>query len=311
MSADIEPKATPPVPAMPGRGYWVATARRLGRQRAALAAIVLLAALFVVGGLAHEIAPQGWNSIDLSTRWMNHPPTVAGHHYLGTDNIGRDVLVRTLWGLHDTESVALVGAAVATVLGFLVGGLAGFYRGWADIALMRFVDLVTTFPVIVLMLVVFTWLEPVSTTKAIAVFSLYMWTFVARVVRARLLILGGEEFVDAARALGASDLRIFFRHLLPNATGTLVVAATSMVGQILLVEATVEFFGFGVNSLVRPTLGNLTADATASGIGNFNTLGLGWWVWATPATVLVLVLLCVNVIGDGLEASLNPRTGRR
>ena len=288
-----------------------ATLRRLGRQPAGLVALAVLVALFVVGGLAHEIAPQGWNDLHLSGRWTNHPPTLAGNHFLGTDNIGRDTVVRTLWGLHDTESVALIGASVAMLIGVLVGGLAGLYRGWVDAVLMRFVDLVTAFPVIVLMLVVFALLEPVSTTKATIVFSLYMWTFVARVVRGRLLVLGGEEFVEAARALGASDLRIFFRHLLPNATGTLVVAATSMIGQILLVEATVEFFGFGVNSLIRPTLGNLTADATVSGIGNFNSLGLGWWVWVGPAATLVLVLLCVNIAGDALDAALNPRLARR
>lgn len=288
-----------------------AALRRLGRQPAGLVAVAVLVALLVVGGLAHEIAPQGWNAINLAPRWMNHPPTLSGNHFLGTDNIGRDTIVRTLWGLHDTESVALIGAAVAIVIGVLAGGVAGFYRGWADAVLMRFVDLVTAFPVIVLMLVVFAILEPVTTTKATIAFSLYMWTFVARVIRGRLIILGGEEFVDAARALGASDLRIFFRHLLPNATGTLVVAATSMIGQILLVEATVEFFGFGVNSLIRPTLGNLTAEATVSGIGNFNSLGLGWWVWMGPAATLVLVLLCVNIAGDALEAALNPRLARR
>lgn len=293
------------------RSYWVSVGHRLLLQPAALTALSLLGVLFTVGALVHEIAPQGWNDIDLSARWSNHAPTLAGHHYLGTDNIGRDVLVRMLWGLHDTESVALIGAAIATVLGLLLGGLSGFRRGWLDVVMMRFVDLVTTFPVIVLMLVVFTLLEPVSTTKATVVFALYMWTFIARVVRARIFVLGSEEFVEAARALGASDLRVFFKHLLPNAAGTLVVAATSMVGQIMLVEATVEFFGYGVNSLIRPTLGNLSADAAASGIGQYNALGLGWWVWVTPAATLVLVLLCVNIAGDGLDAALNPRASRR
>jgi peptide/nickel transport system permease protein len=302
--------AHPPLEAPRSRGYWFSVGRRILRQPAALFALAVLVALFTVGGLAHEIAPQGWDDINLASRWSNHAPTVVGHHYLGTDNIGRDVLVRTLWGLHDTESVALIGAAIATALGLLVGGLAGFRRGWLDPVLMRFVDLVTTFPVIVLMLVVFTLLEPVTATTATIVFALYMWTFVARVVRAPMLVLGAAEFVEAARAVGASELRIFFRHLLPNAAGTLVVAATSMVGQIMLVEATVEFFGFGVNSLLRPTLGNLTAEAAVSGIGHYNSLGLGWWVWATPAAVLVLVLLCVNVAGDGLDAALNPRTSR-
>ena len=290
------------------RGYWASVGRRILREPAALVALLLLVVLFAVGGLAHEIAPEGWNSIDLSSRWSNHAPTFAGHHFLGTDNIGRDVLVRTIWGLHDTEFVALVGAAVATVIGLLVGGIAGYRRGWVDLLLMRLVDLVTAFPVIVLMLAVFTLLEPVTTTEATVVFALSMWTFVARVVRARFIQLGHEEFVEAARALGASDLRIAARHLLPNAAGTLVVAATSMIGQIMLVEATVEFFGFGVNSLVRPTLGNLSADAAVSGIGHFNALGLGWWVWATPAAVLVLVLLCVNIVGDGLDRAFDPRS---
>ncbi|HVA30185.1 MAG TPA: ABC transporter permease subunit, partial [Gaiellaceae bacterium] len=117
--------------------------------------------------------------------------------------------------------------------------------------------------------------------------------------------------VEAARALGASELRILVRHLLPNAASAVIVATTALVGQIMLVEATAEFFGFGVNSLVRPTLGNLIADSTAGGIGRFNVLGLGWWVWATPAVVLVLVLVCVNLVGDGLATALDPRAARR
>ena len=293
------------------RGYWAQSLGRIRREPAAIVALVIVVGLFACGGLAHQLAPQGWNGIDLATRWQNHPPTLAAGHYLGTDNIGRDILARTLWGLHNTESIALVGALLAMVLGLAAGGLAGFYGGWTETVLMRFADLVTTFPVIVLMLVVFALLEPISQAKTTIVFALYMWTFVARVIRARIDALGREEFVTAARALGASDARIFFRHLLPNAAGTLIVAATSMIGQILLVEATVEFFGFGLSSLSRPTLGNLTAEAAASGIGHYNVVGLGWWVWAAPSAVLVMILLCVNVAGDGLDAALNPRSFRR
>lgn len=296
---------------MHARGYWSLSLRRLARQPVTLAALTTVVALFVVGALAHQLVPQGWNDLNLASRWANHPPTLANGHVLGTDNIGRDVLVRTLWGLHDTEQTALLGALLAMLLGIVIGGLAGAAGGWVDSALMRVADLVTTFPMIVLMMIVFAFLEPVTITKSTIVFALYMWTFVARVMRAKLASLNREEFVDAARALGASNLRIFFRHLLPNAAGTLIVATTSMVGQIILIEATVEFFGFGVASLVRPTLGNLTAEATSSGIGYYNTVGLGWWVWATPAIALVLILVCVNVVGDGLDAALNPRATRR
>jgi peptide/nickel transport system permease protein len=292
------------------RGYWRQVLHRLVRQPVTLVAGAVLAALFVAGAFARELAPQGWNDIDLAQRWQNHGPTLAANHLFGTDNIGRDVLVRTLWGLHTTEQTALIGALIATFLGVAVGGLAGFYGGWLDSTLMRVADLVTGFPVLVLMIVAFVFLEPVTVWRATLVFAFYMWTFVARVVRARVASLRPEEFVQAARALGASDARIFFRHLLPSAAGVVIVAATALIGQIVLVEATIEFFGFGVNSLVRPTLGNLIAEPTSSGIGIYNLLNLGWWVWTPPAAVLVVILVCANLVGDGLDEALNPRAAR-
>lgn len=288
--------------------YWVQSLRHLGRQPVTIAALTVLICVFVVGGLAHEIAPHGWNEINLSSRWQNHAPTFAGGHLLGTDNIGRDVLDRTLWGLHYTEQNALLGALIATVLGVLVGSIAGYYGGWLDTSLMRFADLVTGLPVFVLMLVTFAFLQPVTILKATLVFGFYMWTSIARVVRARIAALSEEEYVQAARSLGGSDLRILARHLLPNAGGAIAVAATAAIGQIVLVEATVEFFGFGVASLIRPTLGNLLAETASTGIGNYNQLGLGWWVWTAPAAVLVLILVCANLIGDGIGDALNPQS---
>jgi peptide/nickel transport system permease protein len=282
------------------------TARRLAAQPLTLTAAVILVALFVLGAFAHRIAPEGWNSIDVSGRWFNHAPTFAGRHVFGTDNIGRDMLVRTLWGLHDTEQAALLGALFATLLGVAFGGLAGMYGGWLDAMLMRFVDLVTAFPAILLMIGAFFFLSPLTVWKATAIFTLYLWTSVARALRTRFVSLRSSEFIEAARALGASDTRLFLRHLLPNSAGVLAVAATTLVGQIIFIEATAEFLGFGVSSLVKPTLGNLIADGTSSGIGPYNSLGLGWWVWTTPAAVLVAILVCVNLIGDGLDAALNP-----
>lgn len=284
--------------------------RRLARRPGSLVALFVLLGLFVAGGLAGQIAPQGWNDIHLGSEWQNHAPTTAGWNLFGTDNIGRSVLVRTLWGLHYSEQTALVGALVATLLGVAAGCLAGFYGGWLDTILMRFADLVTGFPVIVLMIIAFVFLQPVTVWKATLVFAFSMWTYVARVIRARLVALTPEEFVDAARALGASDTRILFRHLLPNAAGAIIVAATALVGQIVLIEATAEFFGFGVDSLIRPTLGNLIAESSMSGIGAYNFLGLGWWAWSGPALVLVAVLTCVNVVGDGLAEAITPRAGR-
>jgi ABC-type dipeptide/oligopeptide/nickel transport system permease subunit len=296
---------------VPSHGYWRQAAHRVARQPVTLAALVVIVGLFVAGAFAHELAPQGWNDINLDQRWNNHPPTFAGGHLFGTDNIGRDVLVRTLWGLHYTEQTALVGALIATVLGVAAGGLAGLYGGRLDTLLMRFADLVTGVPVIVLMIVAFVYLQPVTVWEATFVFAFSMWAFVARVVRARIASLVVEQFVQAAQSLGATDRRIFFRHLLPNAAGTLVVAVTSLVGQIILIEASTEFFGFGVASLIRPTLGNLIAEAASFGFGTASFFNLGWWVWTAPAALLVILLVCINLVGDGLDLALNPRTRRK
>lgn len=302
------PDRVPPAPQ--ARGYWRQTLRQLARQRVTLVAFGVLVVLFAAGGLAPVLETRGWNYIDLSSRWHNHAPTLASGHLLGTDNIGRDTLGRALWGLHYSEQTALIGGTAATLLALAVGVFAGYVGGWPDAVLMRLADLVTGFPVLVLLVAAFVWLRPVTVWEATLVFSLAMWPFAARVLRARATSLGAEEFVQAARALGASDRRIVLRHVLPNAAGAIVVSATSLIGQIVLVEATAEFFGYGVRSVTRPTLGNLIGEATASGIGRNNTLALGWWTWVPAMAVLVAVLACVNLVGDGLDAALNPRTTR-
>ena len=292
------------------RGYWRASGRRFLRQPIAVSALVLLVGLVVAGVLAHRLAPLGWNDLYLGPEWQNHPP-VTGHGWLrwmGTDNIGRSAIARSIWGLHYTLTSAFLGALLASAIGIVMGSISAIYGGVVDAVIMRFADFATTFPVIVTIIVAFSYFSPITVTKATLVFAFYLWAFVARVVRARVKTIVSEEFVEAARALGASDLRILVRHVLPNAAGVMIVAATAMVGQIILIEATAEFFGFGVASLVRPTLGNLIAESTASGIGAYSNLGLGWWTWVGPAVLLVLVLVCVNLVGDGLANALEPRS---
>ena len=287
-------------------GFSRRTVRRLVRQPVTLAAFFVLAVVLGAGALAPVLAKGGWNLIDLSGRWYNHGPTIHGHLF-GTDNIGRDVLARVLWGIHASEQTAIVGGIAATLVAAVVGLTAGYFGGWFDAVVMRIADLVTGFPVIVVLIVVFVWLRPVTIWDATVVFAVAMWPFGARVIRAQTVALAAEEYVVAAQALGASNRRILLRHLLPNAAGTIVVTLTALVGQIVLIEATAEFFGFGVASIARPTLGNLIGEATISGIGPYNALGLGWWVWATPMVALVVVLACISLAGDGLDAALNPR----
>jgi peptide/nickel transport system permease protein len=288
-------------------GLWRRTFRRLVRQPVTLVSLFVLAVVLGAGALAPVLEKGGWNIIDLSDRWHNHGPTIHGH-VLGTDNIGRDVLARVLWGIHSSEQTAIVGGLAATALAAVAGLTTGYFGGWLDAVVTRVADLVTGFPVIVVLIAVFVWLRPVTIWDATVVFALALWPFGARVIRAQTVVVAAEEYVAAAQALGASNRRIVLRHLLPNAAGTIVVTLTALIGQILLIEATAEFFGYGVASIARPTLGNLIGEATISGIGPYNSVGLGWWVWASPMIALVLVLACVSLVGDGLDSALNPRS---
>jgi len=295
-----------------GRGLARLALRRFIRRPVAVGSLLLLLALLVAGALAPVIAPQGWNWIDLSPSVVHHPPSLS--HPFGTDPIGRDMLDRTLYGIRTTEEVAFGAAALATLLGVLVGALAGYYRGWLDATVMRVADLVTAYPAVVLTLAAIVYLGEVYPHDLIFIFGGYMWAVVARVVRAHIAALRTQEFVEAARALGASDLRILFRHLLPNAGGTILVAATSLVGQIVLIDATVEFFNYGLSSSVAPSLGNLVSDVVQTKFASATTLvvpGTGsWWIWIFPALVLVLILVTLNLVGDALDAAFNPSIAR-
>jgi peptide/nickel transport system permease protein len=285
--------------------------RRFARRPVAVTALVLLVGIFLAGAFAHVLVGDGWSAIDLDN--VKAAPSLA--HPFGTDNVGRDVLQRTVYGIRSTELVALAGAGIATLVGVIGGALAGYYGGWLDAVVMRLADLVTAYPAVVFTLAAIVYFRPVWPHTLIVVFSSFMWAIVARVVRADVVRLRESEFVEAARALGASDARILVRHLLPNTSGTILVAATSLIGQIVLVDATVEFFGFGIPEAVAPSLGNLVADVVKFKFGlaastDVAALQFGWWTWFFPGLVLVTILVCVNLVGDALDAALNPSATR-
>jgi peptide/nickel transport system permease protein len=303
-AVDAQPVTARP-PARRRRGS-ARLVRRVARQPAALVSGILLAVIFVVGALVPVIVPRSESYINLSDKWRNHPPLLSGWHFLGTDGIGRDVVVRTLWGLHTSEQSAVFATLLATFIGVAVGGLAGFRGGSSDALTMRFADMISFFPAILLLLAAYAYFTPVTVAKATLILACYLWIPVARVVRAEMTTLRGREFVQAARSLGASDSRIFFRHLLPNAIGTIIVAATALLGQVIILEATVEFFGLGVPAEIQPTLGNLIGD----GQRNVLALGWGWWTWAGPAFLLIVIVVCVNLLGDGIADALRPARRR-
>ena len=290
------------------RGLTVVALGRFGRRPLAVGALLLLLVILSGGVLAHTIAPQGWDRINLSVGGLHQAPSLA--HPFGTDEIGRDVFVRTLYGIRTTEEVAFASALLATLLGVLLGAIAGFYGGWLDAVVMRIGDLVTAYPAVLLTLAAIVYLREAYPHNLVVIYGAIMWAVVARVVRAHVATLREQDFVDAARALGASNTRIFFRHLLPNVAGTILVAATTLVGQIILIDATVEFFDYGLPASVSPSLANLVSDVVQFKFGLPNSAtavpGMGWWTWIFPGLALVLILICVNLVGDALDTALNP-----
>jgi peptide/nickel transport system permease protein len=283
------------------RGPWRRAARRYLRRPVGVVALVVLLVLVAVGVEAGRIAPYTVNFVDLAHLNEAAGPTLAGHHFFGTDYLGRDLFSQTLYGLHTSVVIALMVAAAAAVLGVLVGSVAGYLGGWPDAILMRGVDLVVTVPVMVVTLVSYSYFSPLTPRDIGFVLILVMWTTVARVVRASCASLREREFVEAAHALGASPLRVLVRHLLPNAIGPALVATTAVIGQALVLEATVDFFNLGTTQLAGPTLGNLVADSTKFDVP---IQQVPWWTYACPSLVLVLLLLCVNFVGDSLDDAL-------
>lgn len=277
----------------------------LVRQPIAFTAGLILLVIFLGGAIVPSFASHG-SLIDLSSEWRNHAPTVSEWHLFGTNGIGQDVLLRTIYGLHTSEQTALFATLLATLIGTAAGGIAAFRGGWLDVLLMRLADMLGVFPALILLLAAWVLFTPVTILKSTVILACYLWVPVARVVRGEIASLRNREFVHAAIASGASDRRIFFRHLLPNAGSTVVVAASALFGQMIMLEATIEFFGLGVTSEESPTLGNLIGDGQLAVI----TQGWGWWVWAGPANVLVVILVCANLVGDGVADALRP-TRRR
>ena len=291
------------------RGPWRQAVGRLWRRPLGVVALALLALLLVVGILAGAIAPYypGQEFIEYITR--PQPPLTA-HHVLGTDALGRDFLTQFVYAIRETAFSALACAGGSTVVGVVVGALAGFYGGWLDELVGWATRVVVAVPAIAVLIIIAVWSPlPLTPMQDGLWLLLLMWTGVARVVRASVAMQRRNEYVEAAEASGSSSLRILVRHVLPNATGTIIVAATNVVGQSIAIIATVDYIGYGYNKPESPTLGGLVADATqatATSLGNAPSIASVWWLYILPVSLLVLVLLAVAFAGDALGDALNP-----
>jgi peptide/nickel transport system permease protein len=225
-----------------------------------------------------------------------------GSHPFGQDDVGRDYFALTMRGAQRSILIAILVGAVSTVVGVLVGALAGYCRGWVDSFLMRVTDLFITLPLFLIAAVLGRIGGSGGSAELALLLGLLVWMSLARMVRGEFLSLREREFVEAARAMGASGLRIIFRHILPNSIGTIIVNATLTVAQAILLETAVSYVGFGVQE-PDTSLGKLISDYESA----FSTRPwLFWW----PGVFIVAIALSVNLVGDGLRDAFDPKQAR-
>lgn len=300
--------------ARPTRPWWLDVLRRFGRDRWAMAAAALLVAIHLAALAAPWLADHALHQSPLRARIMDRVlvhgrpqdvvsddgvplgPTAA--FPLGADALGRDVLARILFGARVSLLVATLGTLLAVAIGLLTGLVAGFYRGATDTVISRFIDAMMAIPVLLLAIALAAVLQRGSVVMIVLILGLVNWTYLARLIRAEVLSLRERDFVEAARALGASDAAILFRHILPSLTGPVVVFATlSMAGNILL-ESALSFLGVGIQP-PTPSWGNMIQE----GMALYN---VAWWISLFPGLAILVTVICYNLTGEALKVALDP-----
>ena len=290
--------------------------RRFRRDRVALASLAFIAFLIIIAIAAPVVVDvlglPSPNTQNLNlTDAFGSPLGPSSAHPFGVDQLGEDVMSRVIYGARVSLIVGIVGTAIATVIGVSLGVMAGFYRGWVDTAFSRVTDVVLSIPILLLGLGIGAAcsvrgclggaVQP-GLGELLFLISLASWAYIYRIVRGLVLSLREREFVEASRALGASNARIMFREILPNLVAPIIVYATLLIPLNILLEAALSFLGVGIRP---PTAswGQMIAAATPI----FNT---AWWYMVFPGIALLLTVLAFNLLGDGLQDALNPRTAR-
>src|SRR5579859_1775865 len=298
--------AAGPVQAIEGRSQWRLTWRRLLHDRMAIASgivIVIVVGLALAAPLFARLTGHGPNQLFPNTGLsVNGIPVGPGHNFwLGTDEQGRDLFVRILYGARISLFVGVVTTAIATVAGVGIGLVAGYFGGWIDTVLARFIDAVLAFPYVVLALALAVVLGP-SLPVIIGVISFFSWAGISRIVRGQTLSIKEKEYIEAARSLGAGPFRIMFVHILPNLLAPVLVLATLYIPQAIVFESTLSFLGLGIQP---PTAswGNMLAAAQ-------NFYQTAWWFVLIPALALLITTLAFNLLGDGIRDAMDPTTER-
>jgi len=282
------------------RSQWKRAVCSLRQSRAAVAGVIVLASVIVLAIAANWISPHNPNEQVLERRLMP-PAWIEGgsrRHLLGTDHLGRDILSRVIYGSRISLTVGILAVIISGILGVGAGLIAGYYgRRW-DATIMRLVDIQLAFPFILLALAIIGVLGP-GLRNVIVVLGVAGWMVYARVVRGQVLSVREREFVEAARAVGASDFRIIRLHVLPNTLAPVIIVGTFAVATCIITEASLTFFGLGVEATI-PTWGSMLSDGRAY-------MGTAWWLTTFPGLAMMLTVLSLNVIGDWLREFIDPR----
>jgi peptide/nickel transport system permease protein len=270
------------------------TLHYLMKNRLAVIGGMLVLLVFILSILAPWIAPHKPTEIHINNILVG--PTFT--YLLGTDELGRDVLSRMLWGGRVSLEVGFIAVGIATIIGILLGSIAGYYGGWIDSAIMRAVDIMLSIPTIFLVLAVIAILEP-SIINIMIVIGLTSWMEPARLIRAEFISLKEREFVVAARAIGAADGRIIMKHVLPNGLSPILVSATMGIGGAILLESALSFLGLGVQP-PTPSWGSLLSSGK-------DNIEIAWWLSAFPGLAILITVLGYNLLGEGIRDALDPR----
>jgi peptide/nickel transport system permease protein len=270
------------------------TINKIIRNRLALFGLIIVMTLFAIAVFAPLISPYNYKNIDVQNILM--PPSST--HFFGTDDLGRDVCSRMIWGARISLAVGFVSVGISTLIGITLGALAGYYGKFVDIIIMRFVDIMLCIPGFFLILAVIAFLGP-NIFNIMIIIGLTSWMGVARLVRAEFLSLKEREFVLGAKASGASDFRIIFIHILPNALSPVFISAVLGVAAAVLLESSLSFLGLGIQP-PTPSWGNILTEGKSN-------IEIAWWLSVFPGLAILITVLGYNLLGEGLRDALDPK----
>ncbi|QNM16082.1 MULTISPECIES: nickel transporter permease [Fusobacterium] len=278
------------------RSQWVEVWRRLKKNKMAVLGLVILVILFLAALFADQIANYDTVVIKQNLADRLQPP--SGKHWLGTDEFGRDIFARIVHGARVSLRVGIIAVSISIICGGILGAIAGYYGGLLDNVIMRAMDIFLAVPSILLAIAIVSALGPsiINLMIAISISSIPRY---ARIVRASVLSIRDQEFIEAARAIGASNTRIIFRHIIPNSLAPVIVQGTLGVASAILSTAGLSFIGLGIQP-PAPEWGSMLS-------GGRQYLRYAWWVTTFPGVAIMITILSLNLLGDGLRDALDPR----